>query len=110
MLKLKLSRFANLSIALDPLPFISSFSPALDHLLSLQKSVSRKTKDLEGEVREAERSCEGRLREIDGGFEVGRFASPDQRFSLLISIPTIDHRKLFYSFGDQNHRGWPDSC
>ncbi|KAH8084591.1 exocyst complex component Sec10-domain-containing protein [Filobasidium floriforme] len=55
--------------ALDPLPFISSFSPALDHLLSLQKSVSRKTKELEGEVREAERSCEGRLREIDGGFE-----------------------------------------
>lgn len=56
--------------ALDPLPFISSFSPALDHLLALQKSVSRKTKDLEGEVRAAERSCEGRLREIDGGFEV----------------------------------------
>lgn len=91
------------------MPFITSFSPALDHLIALRKSVSRKTKDLEGEVREAERSCEGRLREIDGGFEVCVCAQQDEGCKLK-GPGRSDHREFFHGSRDEDHRCRPNSC
>lgn len=57
--------------ALDPKPFLQTFSPALDSLLALRQQVAERTKKMEGEVRRAEREYGKRLRELDGGFEVG---------------------------------------
>ena len=59
--------------AFDPKPFLSTFSPALDSLLSLRQQVAERTKKMESEVRRAEREYGKRLRELDGGFEVGHF-------------------------------------
>ena len=92
------------------MPFITCFSPALDHLIALRKSVSRKTKDLEGEVREAERSCEGRLREIDGGFEVSDRLQRDEDILLTLEEPDhLDHRKFLHRAGNEDHRRRPNS-
>lgn len=49
---------------------MKSFSPALDHLLNMRKEIAERTTTLEGEVKVAERDYAGRLRELDGGFEV----------------------------------------
>jgi hypothetical protein len=54
----------------DPKPFLQTFSPALDQLLSLRGQVAERTKKMETEVRRAEREYGRRLRELDGGFEV----------------------------------------
>lgn len=55
--------------AFDPQPFLHTFSPALDSLLSLRAQVAERTKKMETEVRRAEREYGRRLRELDGGFE-----------------------------------------
>lgn len=54
----------------DPNPFLQTFSPALDSLLSLRSQVAERTKRMESDVRRAEREYGKRLRELDGGFEV----------------------------------------
>lgn len=54
----------------DPKPFLATFSPALDNLLSLRQQVADRTKKMESDVRRAEREYGKRLRELDGGFEV----------------------------------------
>jgi len=54
----------------NPKPFLGTFSPALDQLLSLRSQVAERTKKMETEVRRAEREYGRRLRELDGGFEV----------------------------------------
>jgi hypothetical protein len=56
--------------AFNPKPFLGTFSPALDQLLSLRSQVAERTKKMETEVRRAEREYGRRLRELDGGFEV----------------------------------------
>jgi hypothetical protein len=55
--------------AFDPKPFLQTFSPALDTLLSLRSQVAERTKKMETDVRRAEREYGRRLRELDGGFE-----------------------------------------
>lgn len=55
--------------AYDPQPFLHTFSPALDSLLSLRAQVAERTKKMETDVRRAEREYGRRLRELDGGFE-----------------------------------------
>lgn len=55
----------------DSKPFLQTFSPALDQLLQLRSQVAERTKKMETEVRRAEREYGRRLRELDGGFEVG---------------------------------------
>jgi hypothetical protein len=59
--------------AFNPKPFLGTFSPALDQLLSLRSQVAERTKKMETEVRRAEREYGRRLRELDGGFEVSSF-------------------------------------
>lgn len=54
----------------NPTPFLETFSPALDSLLSLRQQVAERTKKMESDVRRAEREYGKRLRELDGGFEV----------------------------------------
>ncbi|WWC59401.1 uncharacterized protein I303_101956 [Kwoniella dejecticola CBS 10117] len=53
----------------NPKPFLQTFSPALDSLLSLRQQVAERTKKMETDVRRAEREYGRRLRELDGGFE-----------------------------------------
>ena len=55
----------------DPNPFLQTFSPALDSLLVQRSQVAERTKRMESDVRRAEREYGKRLRELDGGFEVG---------------------------------------
>lgn len=55
--------------ALDPKPFLETFEPALEHLLSLRKQVTAKTAELQDEVKVAEDSCNRRFKDLDGGFE-----------------------------------------
>lgn len=55
----------------DANPFLQTFSPALDSLLSLRSQMAERTKRMESDVRRAEREYGKRLRELDGGFEVG---------------------------------------
>jgi hypothetical protein len=62
----------------DPKPFLQTFSPALDQLLSLRGQVAERTKKMETEVRRAEREYGRRLRELDGGFEVRLFSSREE--------------------------------
>jgi hypothetical protein len=65
--------------AIDPIPYTKTFSPALDHLLALQKTVATKTRRLEEEMKIAERDYAGKLREMHGDFNVGlnhRIAGP----------------------------------
>jgi hypothetical protein len=59
----------------DSRPFLQTFSPALDSLLSLRSQVAERTKKMETEVRRAEREYGRRLRELDGGFEVCDYAA-----------------------------------
>lgn len=65
----------------DPKPFLQTFSPALDQLLQLRSQVAERTKKMETEVRRAEREYGRRLRELDGGFEVGSTGVDLTRFS-----------------------------
>ena len=58
------------SLAIDPSPYNKVFSPALDHLLALQKQVATKTRRLEEEMKIAERDYAGRLRDMHGDFDV----------------------------------------
>jgi hypothetical protein len=67
----------------DPTPFLDTFSPALDSLLSLRAQVAERTKKMETDVRRAEREYGRRLRELDGGFEAigSSFESLESRIS-----------------------------
>lgn len=66
----------------DPKPFLQTFSPALDSLLSLRQQTAERTKKMESDVRRAEREYGKRLRELDGGFEVRLVSGPDCGTSL----------------------------
>jgi hypothetical protein len=65
--------------AIDPAPYNKTFSPALDHLLALQKQVANKTRRLEEEMKIAERDYAGRLRDMHGDFVVSVFSEQLRR-------------------------------
>lgn len=69
----------------DSKPFLETFSPALDSLLSLRSQVAERTKKMETEVRRAEREYGRRLRELDGGFEVCLYQQASR-----VALPTHD--------------------
>lgn len=78
----------------DANPFLQTFSPALDSLLSLRSQMAERTKRMESDVRRAEREYGKRLRELDGGFEVG---------SSNVNGLIKGYWELVLEFGEQDH-------
>ncbi|CED82914.1 Exocyst subunit-Sec10p [Phaffia rhodozyma] len=57
------------SAPFTPLPFLQTFSHAVDSLLQVRKEVQARTDKLEAEVSKAEREYGRKLKELDRGFE-----------------------------------------
>jgi hypothetical protein len=74
------------TIAIDPMPYTKTFSPALDHLLALQKQVAAKTRRLEEEMKIAERDYAGRLRDMHGDFDVRGPVQTAMTYGMLIAL------------------------